>query len=149
MKKYFLESLIGLIIITVTLCFLVFARNKANIRTDIQNSYLLEAKFNNVDGINIGSDVRIAGVKIGTVTTQILDIHTYEAIINLSIRSDIKIPSDSIASVVSSGLLGKKYISIEPGAEDLYLKENQQILYTQSTVNIESLISKFMFKDSD
>lgn len=149
MKKNFVESLIGLAIIVIAISFFVFAKDQAELGNVNDNNYNLEARFDKIDGINTGSDIRIAGIKIGSVVSDKLDLNSYEAVLIFSIRSDVKIPTDSIAAVVSSGLLGKKYISIEPGAEDVYLQNNQKIIYTQSSVNLESLIGKFMFKDGE
>jgi phospholipid/cholesterol/gamma-HCH transport system substrate-binding protein len=146
MKHNFFETIVGFVILLITISFFLFAKDKANIENN-GNTYNLTARFDKIDGINPGSDIRIAGVKIGTVLSYALDIETYEAIAIFNIKENIKIPTDSIASVVSSGLLGKKYITIEPGAEDLYLNDKEELIYTQSSLNIESLIGKFMFKD--
>ena len=146
MKHNFFETIVGFVILLVTVSFFLFAKDKANIEND-GSSYELSARFDKIDGINPGSDIRVAGVKIGNVLSYKLDMETYEAIAIFNINKQVKLPKDSIASVVSSGLLGKKYISIEPGAEDLYLNDKEEIIYTQSSLNIESLIGKFMFKD--
>lgn len=146
MKHNFFETIIGFLILLITVSFVFFAKDKANIKNK-GDVYSIIARFDKIDGINPGSDIRVAGVKIGSVLSYDLDLETYEAVAILNINQQIKLPSDSIASVVSSGLLGKKYISIEPGAEDLYLNDKDEILYTQSSLNIESLIGKFMFKD--
>ena len=108
-------------------------------------TYKLIAKFDKIDGINIGSDVRMAGIKIGVILDQYLDTETYEAVLRFNLAGSINIPTDTIASVVSSGLLGKKYLSLEPGAEEIYLKDGEQIIHTQSSINIETLIGKFAF----
>lgn len=149
MKKNFVESLVGVAIVILALSFFIFARGRAEISTDVANSYNLIARFDKVDGINIGSDVKIAGIKVGSVTSEKLDYSSFEAVLGLSISSDVKLPSDSIASIVSSGLLGGKYVNIDPGAEDSYLEDDGKIIYTQSSVNLETLIGKFMFKDGD
>ena len=105
----------------------------------------ITAKFNNVDGIEVGSDIKISGVKVGVVTEKSLDYETYRAILKFSIDKAVKIPLDSNAAVVSSGLLGGKYIDIRPGSEENYIQENGKISYTQSSINLEELIGKFAF----
>ena len=146
MKHNFFETIVGFLILLVTIIFFLFAKNEANIQDNV-DGYIITARFDNIDGINTGSDVRLSGIKIGNIASYELDLETYEAVVKFNIKDNIKLPIDSIASIVSSGLLGKKYVSIDPGAEDVYLKTDENIIYTQSSLNIESLIGKFLFKD--
>ena len=146
MKHNIFETIVGFLILLITIIFFLFAKNEANIEDNI-DGYIITARFDNIDGINPGSDVRLSGIKIGNVASYKLDLETYEAVVKFNIKDKVKLPMDSIASVVSSGLLGKKYVSIDPGAEDIYLKAGEDIIYTQSSLNIESLIGKFLFKD--
>jgi phospholipid/cholesterol/gamma-HCH transport system substrate-binding protein len=141
------ETIIGAVVIFISVFFLIFAKIQSDTIPDDLTTYKLIAKFDKIDGINIGSDVRMAGIKIGVILDQELDTETYEAVLEFNIASNIKIPSDTIASVVSSGLLGKKYLSLDPGAEEIYLKDGEQIIHTQSSINIETLIGKFAFGD--
>ena len=147
MKKSLLETLVGFSVILIAIGFFVFARNQANVTSHI-DSYQLTAKFSKIDGITVGSDVRVSGIKIGTVTDEDLDLNSYEAVISLNIDNEVKIPTDSIASIVSSGFFGKKYVAIDPGANDEFISDKGTIIYTQSSVNLETLIGKFMFKDN-
>ncbi len=112
-----------------------FSFSKSNISTS--ETYQLSAKFDNIDGVSNGSDIKISGVKIGTVVSEIIDPETYRAILKLSVNKDIKLPKDSSAKVLSSGLFGGKYIGIEVGAEDEMLQNGDQIQFTQSGVNFE------------
>ena len=146
-NKNLFETLVGFIILLVAISFYFYARNTSKVNID-SNSYKIHAKFNQIDGISTGSDVRIAGIKIGSVLSEKLDRKTYEASLTLSIKKSISLPTDSTAKIVSSGLLGKKYISIEPGADEENIPPKGSIIYTQSSVNLETLIGKFMFQKS-
>ncbi len=143
MNRNLLETLMGAFVFFIAVGFGFFAYKSSNIATP--NGYELIAKFDSIDGLANGGDVRIGGVKVGAVIEQTLDTETYMAIVKLSLSDTIKIPKDSSVSIVSSGLLGGKYVSITPGGDEEYLKNNGEIEYTQSSVNFESLIGKMMF----
>jgi phospholipid/cholesterol/gamma-HCH transport system substrate-binding protein len=144
MRQNVIETIIGFIILAVTGWFFVYAYSTNSMKTD-SDGYILAAKFQNAEGIVVGSDIMTAGIKIGEVSEMTLDRNTFFAVMKLRINKGIQIPEDSQASVVSSGFLGGKFISITPGASDTDLKNNDAIKFTQSSVNIESLIGKFMY----
>ncbi len=143
MQKNIIETLMGAVVLVVAGVFFVFAYKGSGMQ--IENGYVLKANFANASGIALGSDVRIGGIKIGTVSDLTLDANSYEAVVFMQIRSATKLPKDSSASVVSSGLLGEKYIQITPGGDDKMLVGNDKIEFTQSAVNLEEMIGKFMF----
>lgn len=143
MQKNVIETLMGAVVLFIAAIFLVFAYTGSGMR--VEAGYQVTAKFENASGIALGSDVRIGGVKIGTVAGIALDPETYEAVTTLQIREATKLPKDSSASIVSSGLLGEKYIQITPGGDDKMLAAGDKISFTQSAVNLEELIGKFMF----
>lgn len=147
MNKNLFEIIIGSLVLIIAIYFISFAVKKSEV--NIQDSYLLNAKFDNAQGIVAGSDIRVSGVKIGSVVDLKLDNHTYQAEVVLSIYDDIKLPGDSSAKIVSDGLLGNKHISIEPGAEEENLKNGNKIEFTQSSVNLEELLSKFIFSSAN
>jgi phospholipid/cholesterol/gamma-HCH transport system substrate-binding protein len=93
----------------------------------------------------MGADVRVSGIKVGKVLEQSLDPETYRAEVRFSVMSDVELPTDSSAAVVSSGLLGGKYLALVPGGDDQLLQEGGEITLTQSSVNIEDLIGKYIF----
>ena len=99
MGRNLIETLMGAVVIAVAVFFFVFAYNTANIQT--VKGYQVSAKFDRIDGIREGSDVRMSGIKIGTVTKQTLDPKTYLAVVELSVRPDIKLPTDSSARIAS------------------------------------------------
>lgn len=143
----FFDFLVGTIVLVVAITFLVISFKSSKISSD--NGYKILAKFDNADGINIGSDIKISGVKIGTIAEQNLDSDSFQAVLKFNIYNHIKIPSDSSAKIVSEGLLGSKYIAITPGGNDEFLKEGQEINFTQSSINFEELLGKFIFKGKD
>ena len=95
--------------------------------------------------LNVGGEVRIAGVKVGAVTEERIDPKTFNAVVTMSVRDDIQLPKDSAASITSESLLGGKYISLSPGGDETVLKPGQTITITQSSVSLEELLGKFIF----
>jgi phospholipid/cholesterol/gamma-HCH transport system substrate-binding protein len=144
MGKNLTETLLGAVVIFTACFFIYLSYSSGNISSD-KEGYSVIAKFREVGTLSIGSDVRIGGIKIGTVTDQNIDKETFRAAIELSLQDDIEIPRDSSASIVSDGLLGGKYVSLEPGADERPLKDGDEIQFTQDSVSLESLIAKFAF----
>lgn len=144
MQKNILETLMGAVVLLVAGVFLLFAYKSSEMRVG-GNVYTVIARFANISGIGMGSDVRIGGVKVGVVSALDLDPQTYEARVTMQIRGDAKLPKDSSAAVTSSGLMGEKYVQITPGGEEEMLEDGGKITFTQSSVNLEELIGKFMF----
>jgi phospholipid/cholesterol/gamma-HCH transport system substrate-binding protein len=143
MTRNVLETLLGAVVLLVAVVFLAFAYRSSQIgETD---GYQLTARFDRVDGLNKGSDVRISGIKVGTVTGQDLDPATYRAAVRFSVQNGIELPSDSSAAIVSDGLLGGKYLSLEPGGDIEMLKGGDEISLTQSSVRLEDLIGQMIF----
>jgi phospholipid/cholesterol/gamma-HCH transport system substrate-binding protein len=147
MVKNYFETIIGLIVIFVSIYFAAFSFNKSNTKED--SGYNLKIFFDRVDGLSIGSDVKISGLKVGTVTDAKINEKTYQAEIEISLKDSVKIPADSTAEIISAGLLGDKYIALVPGGDEKYLKKGDKIKFSQSSVSIESLIGKFMFSNDD
>lgn len=137
------ETIMGALVLVVAAAFMIFAYQSSNLRT--VNGYPLKAKFTTVAGIALGTDVRIGGIKVGVVSDLQLDPNTYQAVVTLLIKDAIKVPDDSSVAVVSDGLLGSKYVKLEPGSDDKMLAAGGTIQYTQSAVNIEELIGKMAF----
>jgi phospholipid/cholesterol/gamma-HCH transport system substrate-binding protein len=109
------------------------------------SGYELHAQFDNIAGLGAGSDVRLGGVKIGSVTSDSIDPKTFLANVTISIRDDIQLPKDSSAIITSEGLLGGKYLALAPGGDTDMLKPGGEITSTQSSVSIETLLGKFIF----
>jgi phospholipid/cholesterol/gamma-HCH transport system substrate-binding protein len=137
------ETLTGAIVLVVALAFLAYAVAHSGRSTG--TGYTVQARFDHIDGLGVGGDVKIAGVKIGTVTDEQIDPKTFSAVVSMTIRDDIKLPKDTGASITSESLLGGKYISLSPGGDEEDLKPGQTITITQSAVSLEELLGKFIF----
>ncbi len=137
------ELLAGGIVLVIALAFLVYA--VANTGRVSVGGTVLTAKFDNVGSIGPGTDVRIAGVKVGSVSGVAIDPKTYQAVLTLTVQPDIKLPKDSSAVISSGGLLGGGYLNITPGGDEAMLASGQAITITQSAVNLEDLLGKFIF----
>ncbi|TLD69404.1 outer membrane lipid asymmetry maintenance protein MlaD [Phragmitibacter flavus] len=109
------------------------------------DSYELEARFTNVSGLNVGSTVVVAGVTVGRVERIHVDPKDYSAIAKIRVDSGLKLPTDSMASIKTTGLIGDKYILLAPGADETVLEPGNLITMTESSVDIESLIGKMAF----
>jgi phospholipid/cholesterol/gamma-HCH transport system substrate-binding protein len=143
MSRNLLETLLGAIVLIVAIGFLLFAYNTSQVKED--GGYELIARFDKVDGLERGSDVRISGIKVGTVLDQTLDPQSYRAEVRFSLREDIQLPADTSAAVVSNGLLGGKYLALVPGGDIEMLEPGGEVTLTQSAVNLEDLIGHMIF----
>jgi len=113
------------------------------------NTYTVESRFANAGGIHPGCSVLLSGVTVGRVESVRMDPSDYSAIVTLRLTSLLKLPSDSMASVKTSGLIGDKFIALSPGAEESLLKTGDRITLTESAVDLESLIGKMAFGSVD
>jgi phospholipid/cholesterol/gamma-HCH transport system substrate-binding protein len=143
MSRNYVETLLGAAVLAVALGFLAWAYGRSD--AGDPGGYTLRAKFDRVDGLETGGDVRVSGIKVGRVLSQELDPATFRAEVTFSVRNGIELPSDSSAAIVSSGLLGGKYLSVVPGGEDQILADGGEIKLTQSSVNLEDLIGRYIF----
>lgn len=137
------ETLIGAVVLAVAGGFLIYAANTADVGVD-GSGYELVANFRKAEGIDVGGDVRIAGVKVGSVSGMTLDPKTYFAKVTFVVDKDVKVPQDSLAKITSASLLGDSYIAIDPGSEELMLEPGEELTITQSSVSIGDLIGKFI-----
>ena len=144
LSKNSFELIVGSLVLLVAISFCIKIFSSSGVKKTSTNGIVIFADFSNSEGIDAGSDVKIAGVKIGVVMEKTLS-DTYKSKVKIGINKGIQIPIDSNAAVVSSGLLGGKYIEIRVGIEDTYMIENSKFQSTQSSVNLEELIGKFAF----
>ena len=144
MKNNLFESLIGLLVILVAIIFFYYAYNSAGQKNN-SNAYEINASFTQVSGLVTGADVRLSGIKIGSVTEQKLDAEIYDAIVTMQIDNDIKIPSDSSAKISSEGLLGGYFIMIEPGGSETMLQVGETIELTQGSIDLIGLLGNAVF----
>jgi phospholipid/cholesterol/gamma-HCH transport system substrate-binding protein len=140
------ETLIGTLVIAIAAGFLVFAYSMGDV-AKVQG-YKLNANFERADGINVGTDVRISGIKVGSVVEEKLDNTTYFARVVLSVDKAIKVPEDSSVKVSSDGLLGGSYLSIQPGGSEKTLADGGEIMNTQSSIDLMSLVTRALFSPS-
>ena len=138
------ELLAGVLILLVAGGFLTYAVTNSG-RAAAAGGLSLTARFDRIDGLAAGADVRIAGVRVGRVVAQRIDPTTFLAELTLSVDSALRIPADSSAEITSEGLLGGKYVSIVPGGADRILRDGQRIEITQSAISLESLLGRFIF----
>jgi phospholipid/cholesterol/gamma-HCH transport system substrate-binding protein len=111
------------------------------------DQYVVKARFTNISGLKEGSTVEIAGVQVGKVAKISLD--DYQAFVELLINPGIKLHEDAIASIRTQGIIGDKYVKISPGGANGYIQPNGMLTETESTVDIEELVSKYIFEKKE
>jgi phospholipid/cholesterol/gamma-HCH transport system substrate-binding protein len=144
MGNNIVETLIGTFVLVLAGTFLTYAYYTADLK-GVQDGYKITAKFDRVDGLEVGSDVRLSGIKVGSVTKQSLDSDTFLAQIELTIETDFLLPEDTSAKVVSDGLLGGSYITLEPGGSMDMLDDGGEITFTQGSIDLMGLIGQAVF----
>lgn len=137
------ETLIGAAVLVVAGIFLAFGYSTSSIGSD--GGFMLVAKFDRVDGLTTGSDVRMSGIKVGTVIAQRLDQETYQAVIEMDIKQGLPLPDDSSAKITSEGLLGATYLSLDAGGSEDFLENGSEIRFTQGSIDLMSLIGQAIF----
>lgn len=143
MKRNIIETIVGALVVVVAVWFAATAYQST--KSDVSEGYSVVAKFDRVDGLNKGSDVRVSGLKVGTVQKMDIDPRTYMAVVTMSVGDGIRLPTDSSAEIIGDGLLGGKYVALVPGAADEELEDGGTIAHTQSAISIEALLGKFIF----
>ncbi len=142
LKDNIVEAFIGLVVIAVAVGFVVFAYNRTG--AGAGGGYTLAARFPNVTGVSTGTDVRVSGMKVGTVTGSRLDAKTFQAVLDLSIDPKVRLPVDSSAAITSEGILGGSYISLTPGGDPKTLKPGDEIDDTQGATDLMGLIGSYI-----
>lgn len=147
MKKKPVETIMGFVVVAVAIFFLIFAYRVSDLQ--VVKGYELNAKFLKVGGLNIGSDVRINGIKVGTVVSQKLNSEDYMVDITMSIAPDIKLPADSTVAIVGDGLVGDKFIKIDPGKSSSILKRGDFFANTKDFKSLEDMVGEIIFMVTD
>ncbi len=147
MKRNFIETALGALVIAVAATFLMFSINTAKVGK--VNGYELNARFSGIGGLGVGDNVLISGVKVGSVVAVTLDPETFLAMVKMSIDNGIKVPTDTAALISSESLLGGRYLQLEPGADEEVLQPGGVVQYTQAPQNLEQLLGQFIFSMGD
>src|SRR5260221_7210114 len=128
MSRNVIETVMGAVVLVIAAVFLFFAYSTSQVRA--VSGYELTAKFDRIEGIREGGDVKISGIKVGSIVSQTLDPATYLAIVKVSVDPAVKLPSDTMAQILSNGLLGDKFLALVPGGADDVIKPGGQITFT-------------------
>lgn len=147
MNKNIIETATGFFVLAAAIVFAYFVFHQRDRQTSSQ--YTLIGLFAKAEGVQVGSDVRLAGVKIGQVNKKSLDPKNYESILEFSVDINIKIPKDSLLRITSDGIFGDSYLSFSPGKEQVYLADGQIITNTQAGINFIDLVGQAIFKAAE
>lgn len=135
------ETVIGAVVLAVAGGFIAYTMKTTDIGGG-GDSYEVIANFRKAEGVTVGGDVRVSGVKVGSIRSLELNPDTYMARVTMSVRNEVQLPDDSSAKIASEGLLGGGYIAIDPGGGEDMLEPGQEIEYTQGSVNLLDIIGK-------
>jgi phospholipid/cholesterol/gamma-HCH transport system substrate-binding protein len=143
--RSYAEILAGALVLLVAGSFLAYAVTNSGRGGFSGPGLTLSAKFERIDGLAPGADVRVAGVKVGSVVDQRIDPRTFLAVLTMRIDAGLRMPTDSSAEIASEGLLGGRFVSLVPGGADQILADGGEITITQSAISLESLLGRFIF----
>jgi len=143
MRRNAIETLLGGVVLTVAVVFLFFALQSAQVSG--VKGYELNAVFYKIGGLSNGSDVRINGIKVGSVTDNRLNGQTFDAEVKMSIRPDVQLPDDTVATIASEGLVGNKYIRLLPGTSKKIIPPNGKISKTKDFKSLEDQVGEIIF----
>lgn len=144
MKSNLLEALIGALVLVVAGLFVYLV----SVTTDVgegRGGYRLYAKFLGVGSLAVGSDVRLAGIKVGSVVDQELDPQTYQAKVTFTVKQGIELPEDTYAKIASDGLLGGSFLELEPGGGLDMLQPGDEVTFTEGYVDLIDLVGRYAF----
>jgi phospholipid/cholesterol/gamma-HCH transport system substrate-binding protein len=147
MRKYQYETVAGIFLVIGLVCVAYMTVRLGKVSFLGDTSYVLHARFTTVSGLRVGNPVRMFGLEVGRIGRLGLDQKDQMALVELRLNKDIKIYGDAVASIKSSGLIGDRFISIDPGGADEILKPGATIVQTQPPLDIEELVGKYAFGD--
>lgn len=146
MKRFNVEMAVGLFMVVGFLCFAWLSIRLGDVGLFTDRTYPVVASFGSVSGLKQGATVEVAGVQIGKVESIRLDPSSYEAVVRMSVDQDVKLQEDSIASIRTAGIIGDRYVDISPGGSPALIKPGGEITETESAINLEELVSKYIFE---
>jgi phospholipid/cholesterol/gamma-HCH transport system substrate-binding protein len=143
------ELLVGIFMLAGIIAITFLALRMGDIGLFNNNELTIKARFTSASGLKEGAYVEMAGVTVGKVKRIVFNPETYLADVDISLNNNIKVPEDSIASVRTSGIIGDKFIKISAGGSDAYLDQGMEIVETEPSINLEELISKYIFESGE
>lgn len=143
MRKFDLELAVGIFVIVGLVCLGYLSINLGKVEFFGTGYYVVRAEFERAGGIKSGASVEIAGVEVGRVKS--IKLENYQAVLFLSIRNDVRIQEDAIASIRTKGIIGEKYIQITPGGSEVFIADGGRIRETESALDLEELLTKYIF----
>lgn len=143
MNKKPVETIMGLVVLVVAALFMMFAYRVSDLQ--VVKGYEINSRFLKVGGLNTGADVRINGIKVGTVISQSVNPQDYMVDVTLSIMPQIKLPKDSTITIAGDGLMGDKFIKIEPGKSTEMLAAGSTALNTKDAKSLEDMVGEIIF----
>jgi phospholipid/cholesterol/gamma-HCH transport system substrate-binding protein len=144
MRRSAAELLAGGLVLLAALAFLAYAVTATG-RSVGGQGITLTARFERIDGITPGTDVRLAGVRVGSVVSQRIDPETFLAVVTMRVDGGLRLPEDSSAEITTDGLFGGRFVALVPGGAERRLGDGDMIRITQSAISLEALIGRFMF----
>ncbi len=147
MDRNVIETVMGAVVLIVAAMFVGIAFKSGTATSP--SGYLITAEFDDASGMGPGSEVRMSGVKIGTVYSQELDPETYFAVVTLTISDSIKLPRDTSARIIADGLLGSNFVALEPGGDEEMIPPGGEITFTQGSINVVDLLGRFIFSAAE
>ena len=148
-EKRHTELIVGIFMLIGIIAITFLALRMGDIGLFNDDQYTIKAKFTSASGLKEGAYVEIAGVTVGKVKQVEFDTEDYLAVVDISLQDNIKIPEDSIASIRTSGIIGDKFLKISPGGSEIYLQQDMEIIETEPSINLEELISKYIFESDN
>ncbi len=145
MKRSTIELTVGIFVLIGILAVAYLTVRLGRMEIMGEDHYVLKARFHSITGLKTGARVEISGVEVGKVARISLDQKTMAAMVEMKLKKGLEITDDAIASVRTSGLIGDKYIKLSPGGSDVVLKDGEVITETESALDIEELIGKYVF----
>lgn len=143
MSHNVVETVIGAVVLAIAAIFVIFAYRAADIAPT--SGYELVAKFDKVDGLSVGADVRMSGIKIGSVKSTELEQPSFLALVRVNVANNVEVPDDSAIRILTDGLLGDTYLSVEPGGAPENLRPGDAFRFTQGSVNLMDLVGQAIY----
>jgi phospholipid/cholesterol/gamma-HCH transport system substrate-binding protein len=144
-NKYRLEVTVGIFVIIGLLCVGYLTIRLGKLQVIGGNYYAINARFSNIGGLKVGNEVQVSGFVVGRVDAIDINPDDFSVTVKMNILKSVKLTDDSIASIKTSGLIGDKFVKISPGGSDIILEAGETIIDTMPPVDLEDLISKYVF----